>query len=143
MAAPPTWRASLEEQLARCDRGDPAWREAAGHVRAELRAALCECLSPEADRWGFDRRELGSDQDDADLAIDTCRLCGRVWIHYFYEDHIHDTSGRWFRGVIDAERAAGLDAEAARDILHRLPWKLCGGTYYMGRYVTAGGLRRP
>jgi hypothetical protein len=126
----------LEQVLARCEKGDPAWRNAAKLVRAELTARPCACLSP----FGihpFDRRDIGETSRGAELSIDTCR----VWIHYFFEDHIHEYSGRWFRGIVDPNRAAALDADEAVALLNAMPWKLYNGSYYNLRGgATAGTL---
>lgn len=131
------WREALEVELAKCDRRDPAHREAARLVRAELARLPCVCLSLDAHYTVFTRRGLGCDQRGADLAVETCRTCGRAWIWYLEEDH-HENSGRTFHCPVDVARVGSLDADEATALVDGAPWKYGGGSYYRGlRYLTA------
>jgi hypothetical protein len=68
----------------------------------------------------------------ADVVSHKCRRCGRLWLHYRYENEAFSGSGRWFRGVISAEVAESIKAEDALELLTNLDWCIYGGSYFGG-----------
>lgn len=138
MTGDPDWPEALERALRRLAEA-PAGQEAVRLVREELAARPCVCLALNPFYTVFEERYLGTGEHDSEVRIKTCRHCRRVWLHYYYEDNVHDTSGRWYRSMIDPSQVAALDADRARDFLNAAPWKYCGGGYFDGRpFVSVG-----
>jgi hypothetical protein len=93
----------------------------------------CRCMTPPLDYRDFVREELGVDATGgrhADVAIERCRLCGRPWLHYHYENEAFSRSGRWYRGLVTPEQAARATPASALEILAELPWHLYGGSWF-------------
>jgi hypothetical protein len=95
----------------------------------------CECLVLGYVKWEFDEKSLGTDRSWADVALRTCRRCGRIWLYYHYENEGFSKSGRWYRGVVSAQAAQSVETENALELLAKLEWYICGGSYF-------GGVRR-
>ena len=84
---------------------------------------------------GFARSALGVDPDHgrfAEVSLDRCRQCGRLWLHYFFEYEAFRASGRWYRGLVSEEQARTITATTAAAVLEALPWYFAGGSYYDG-----------
>jgi hypothetical protein len=95
----------------------------------------CDCLSGHTYYADFDSDFLGVDQQQgrfADVEIQRCRRCGRLWLHYHFEDEAFTGSGRWYRGVVSPKVAAAVTADNAASILEGLDWYLAGGSYFDG-----------
>jgi hypothetical protein len=98
----------------------------------------CSCLELDYVSWKFDEKYLGSDRYYADISLRRCKHCGRLWLHYHYENEAFSQSGRWYRGLIAPEQAETIAAENALEFLGKLEWYLCGGSYF-GRVFKASG----
>jgi hypothetical protein len=120
-----------DEFLALADRWD-----AAMYVAAKMPAppaAECRCATPPYDHRDFYRTEIGVDEARGrfgDVAVDRCRHCGGVWLHYHYEIEAFSGSGRWYRGLLTPEQAARATPANALQILAELPWHLYGGSFF-------------
>ena len=93
----------------------------------------CRCATPPIDHRDYEAADMGVDDDHgrfADVRIDRCRWCGRLWLHYQHELEAFSRSGRWYRGVVTPEQAAGATAANALSILAKLPWHLYGGSFF-------------
>jgi hypothetical protein len=99
----------------------------------------CACLELAFVRWEFDERYLGTDRYYADISVRTCKLCGRHWLNYHYENEAFTASGRWYRGLIPPDQVDSVSAEGAREFLGKLDWYLCGGSFY-GKVFKASGV---
>lgn len=100
---------------------------------------LCACFSrPNATL--IVKKELGMDQNYAEVSTWRCACCGQSWLKYFYELEAFTASGRWYLGAITAELAEQLIALDAKATLESLDWYFCGGSYFNGRIGRAAGI---
>jgi hypothetical protein len=77
--------------------------------------------------------DLGTDTSNgtyADVALETCKYCGAMWLNYHFEYEHQTASGRWYRGIISREVAQSVTPEAALATLEHLPWWMYGGSYF-------------
>lgn len=90
----------------------------------------CDCSTPpfRADR--FEATELGMDDRYAEIAIETCRTCGRPWLRYRIEDEFRSRSGRWWRVPVPPSERDGMTAANARAFLERQRWGFLGGSHF-------------
>jgi hypothetical protein len=101
----------------------------------------CTCFEPESFRDDFERTVLGHDRRDdtlAEVSLDRCRRCSRVWLHYFVDDPRVPESSRWYRAPVTETMARDLVPQRAAALLEGLPWRLQGGAFHgrRGRRVT-------
>jgi hypothetical protein len=93
----------------------------------------CRCETPPIDHRDYAPADMGVDDDHgrfADVRIDRCRWCGRLWLHYHHELEAFSRSGRWYRGIITPEQAGRATSTNARQVLAELPWHLYGGSFF-------------
>jgi hypothetical protein len=136
------YRALLE--IYRASGASPVFGELEKVVREieRLASESCTCFEPESFRDGFERTVLGHDRRGADalaeVALDRCRRCSRVWLHYFVDDPEVPESSRWYRAPVTEAMAQGLVPQRAAALLESLPWRLQGGAFHgrRGRRVT-------
>lgn len=107
----------------------------------------CPCLALGPMPGSFDETSVGQDPTDgryADVSIRACRLCGRLWLHYFVEHEAFTGSSRWYTGLLPAGAETGLTPERAVPLLESLPWHVHGGSYFghAGRRVSRAGEQR-
>ena len=107
-----------------------------------LGAETCTCFEPESFRDDFERTMLGHDRRGAhalaEVSLDRCRRCGRIWLHYFVEDADVPESSRWYRAPLPEATARELPPERAAALLESVPWRLQGGAFHgrRGRRVS-------
>ena len=102
--------------------------------------ADCTCMVLDYVKWDFDEKPLGRDRNEADVALRTCRHCGRVWLYYHYESEAFSRSGRWYRGLVSAQAAASVGPDDALKSLTKLDWYICGGSYFGGVRRSSGAI---
>jgi GTP pyrophosphokinase len=123
----------------------PLWQEFERVVREieGLAAEDCTCFEAESFRDDFERTMLGLDRARGDalaeVSLDRCRRCGRLWLHYFVEDPGVPESSRWYRAPVTPEMAHELAPDRAVALLESLPWRLQGGAYYGRRGERTSG----
>ena len=101
-------------------------------------AERCACFAGQHDllethQW------LGMDVRFAEVSLLACRVCGTLWLRYFYELEAFTASGRWYLGAIPAERAEALSADNAKETLESLDWYFFGGSYFSGKHGRSSG----
>jgi hypothetical protein len=105
----------------------------------------CTCLQPPFIHTQFHRTFLGVDPQQgryAEVNLDRCRACVRLWLHYHIEFEAESGSGRWYRGLLPWDLAMSITALTAASVLEGLPWYFAGGSYFDGNVRrTAGRLR--
>ena len=106
-----------------------------------MAAETCTCFEPESFRDGFERTVLGHVRRSdalAEVSLDRCGRCARVWLHYFVEHPEVPESSRWYRAPVTAAMAEGLVPQRAAALLESLPWRLQGGAFHgrRGRRVS-------
>lgn len=98
----------------------------------------CRCLKdcpPDGVRhysW-FESTALGVDETSgrfAEVSLERCKACGRLWIRYYVEYEAFSQSGRWAAGLISEQDAATIKPEQVADYLAKLEWCIIGGSYY-------------
>ncbi|HEU0055275.1 MAG TPA: hypothetical protein VFQ39_18940 [Longimicrobium sp.] len=128
-----------DEFVALAGRWDDALALAVAHLEHDGPPAAfdppanCSCLVPPPHFRDFDRRDLGIDEGGgrfADVSMERCRRCGRIWLHYQYEIEAIPRSGRWYRGTVSPEQAERATPESALELLASLAWHLYGGSHF-------------
>jgi len=100
--------------------------------------AACACLELVYVPWESEDKYLGTDEYYAEISLQTCKRCGRIWLRYFYENEAFTKSGRWYRGLVPDDQVESVSAEGAREFLGKLEWYLCGGSFYGKVFKTSG-----
>jgi hypothetical protein len=94
-------------------------------------SSACLCLDGRPSP--SERRFVGVDKTNGrygEVAVERCRSCGRYWLEYRVEYEYLTASGRWFRGLIDAETARLVTPESAVATLDNLEGHFFGGSYF-------------
>ena len=89
----------------------------------------CGCFF-EPNRNLVTQRELGMDENFAEVSLLTCPDCETRWLRYTYEMEAFTASGRWYLGALSEQEAARLTLENAKTMLEELVWYYYGGSYY-------------
>lgn len=118
-------------------------QDAAGPVARHVEVSRssrppCACLEAPGTQLAA-RRALGMDKAYGEATVLVCRLCGRRWLRYFYENEAITGSGRWYLGHIPAARGLGITAGEARQTLASLDWYHTGGSTFEGRTGRGAG----
>lgn len=92
----------------------------------------CECFVAPSTHLSC-TKELGLDNQFAEVSILICQACGQHWLRYFYEVEGFTRSGRWYLGAISAEQASTLTLDQAKETLEQINWYYYGGSYYEGQ----------
>jgi hypothetical protein len=93
----------------------------------------CRCMTPPFFYLDYDSKRIGIDETNGrsgEVTVDTCKACGRMWLHYFVEYESFSESGRWYRGLVTSEMVERLTPEQAPELLASLPWRFYGGSYF-------------
>jgi hypothetical protein len=93
----------------------------------------CRCMTPPFYFLDYDSQSLGVDETNGrfgEVTIETCKACGRKWLHYFVEYPSFSESGRWYRGLVTPEILKLITPERAPELLAGLPWHFSGGSYF-------------
>ena len=105
----------------------------------------CQCSAVDANYHQFLLwRELPCDETDgrfADVRIDACVDCARLWLRYFVEYEAFSKSGRWARGLIEPARAETIRSDEVPSFLAALPRYIRGGSYFSQPEFAAGPMR--
>jgi hypothetical protein len=102
-----------------------------GSMSESSDSSSCACLGgrlPSAER-----RFVGVDRTGGrygEVTVERCGSCGRYWLEYRVEYEFFTASGRWFRGLIDAETAQRVTPESAVATLEALDGYFFGGSYF-------------
>ena len=99
----------------------------------EMMNIKCECFSPDAKFFLFDKYYIGVDETNGrfgDVSIYCCKKCSRLWLHYLVEFEAYSKSGRWYRGLIKSKDKKKIKSNNAIKYLEKLKWYLYGGDYY-------------
>jgi hypothetical protein len=93
----------------------------------------CHCMTPPFHYLDFDSETLGIDETNGrfgEVSVQTCKACGRKWLHYLVEYEAFSKSGRWFHGLVSVEVLRSLRPESAVALLESLLWYFYGGSYF-------------
>lgn len=92
----------------------------------------CICELPTAPYTTFISTAIGCDATNgryADVSLERCTACRRLWLRYHVEYEGFSGSGRWARGLIAPDKAA-ITPETAAAYIDGLDWYLRGGSYF-------------
>lgn len=81
----------------------------------------------------YESRPLGIDDTNgryADVTLNTCVHCGKVWVKYHVEFESFSYSGRWYMGEVTEEVLKTLTPENTVAYLESLPHYFYGGSYF-------------
>jgi len=98
---------------------------------------VCECMDGNARYTQFERSELGTDEHCAEISMDRCRECGRIWLHYYLAFEAFTGSGRWYRGEVGPDMA--FSARNAAAVLAKLKGYWAGGSRFGGKVEWRSG----
>ena len=93
-------------------------------------ATACACARPPFHHSQFERSELGADKYFAEVAVDSCKRCGQLWLHYGLEDPQDSASGRWWRAALEPGQRTALRAQDARAFIEQQYACIAGGSYF-------------
>ncbi|HEU4558400.1 MAG TPA: hypothetical protein VFS20_11145 [Longimicrobium sp.] len=88
----------------------------------------CTCLTPPFWFEDFERTDLGEDASGAEVALETCKVCGRIWLKYLIEEPHYSRSARWWRAAVPEEELSQLSAASAREFIERQASCFVGGS---------------
>src|SRR6266508_5812796 len=108
----------------------------ANHQSAPREACMC-FTAPTSRLVGV--KELGLDNQLAEVAVLICQDCGQHWLRYVYEVEAFTGSGRWCLGAITPEQFTALTVEQAKTTMENLDWYYYDGSYYQGRNGRSSG----
>ena len=103
----------------------------------------CLCLEAESHFCGSQKREIGVDDHYGEVAVWTCKKCGRNWLRYFIEYEYLTAAGRMFTGVISPEAAGNVTAESAVDMFGSMDWYFRGGSAFGEKLLRTTGPLKP
>jgi hypothetical protein len=93
----------------------------------------CACEKPTSNYTEYRSSELGIDHTNgrhAEVSIQQCKLCQRIWIHYFVEFESFSKSGRWYKGIVSKKDRSQITPENAVEFLESLEWYVYGGSFF-------------
>jgi len=130
------WGDAFVELAERFDDAMASGNADANHQSAPREACMC-FTAPTSRLVGV--KELGLDNQLAEVAVLICQDCGQHWLRYCYEVEAFTGSGRWYLGAITPEQFATLTGEQAKAVLEGLGWYYYGGSYFQGRNGRTSG----
>ncbi|MDN5479048.1 MAG: hypothetical protein L0G39_19150 [Chryseobacterium sp.] len=102
----------------------------------------CACEKPTSDYTEYRSSELGIDHTNgryAEVTIQQCKLCQRIWIRYFVEFEHLSKSGRWYKGLVSKKDRLQITPENAVDYLESLEWYVYGGSFFETTGILGSG----
>ncbi|HZP33672.1 MAG TPA: hypothetical protein VFB23_09970 [Candidatus Acidoferrales bacterium] len=105
--------------------------------------AACPCLDAETHFCGFEKKAIGIDEQYGEVAVWTCKNCGRKWLHYFVEYEYLTGAGRMFTGIISPAVLAGITAGNAVDAFEAMDWYFRGGSAFGDTLLRTTGSLKP
>src|SRR5260370_22838762 len=85
----------------------------------------CNCVTRQGVSGAVEERYIGTDRTNgrfADVTVNRCAACGRLWLRYQVEYEHISRSGRSAAGIVDEATASIITPEYAAQVLSRLPW---------------------
>jgi hypothetical protein len=81
---------------------------------------------------GFERTDLGEDVFGAEVSLEACKACGRIWLKYLIEEPHYSHAGRWWRAAVPEEELGEIFAASARQFIERQASCFVGGSGFGG-----------
>jgi len=109
--------------------------ESTGNATSRDGGRECHCILLED--WpsyeDYETTDLGNDPGGgrhAEVSMDRCRACGRVWLTYLLEDASETGSGQWYRCLLTETETARVSARNALGLLESAAWHQYGGSFF-------------
>ncbi|MBV8327694.1 hypothetical protein [Chryseobacterium sp.] len=102
----------------------------------------CACEKPGSNYTEYRSSELGIDHTDGrdgEVTIQQCKLCQRIWIHYFVQHESFSKSGRWYKGIVSKKDRSQITPENAVEYLENLEWYVYGGSFFDDEVTIGSG----
>ncbi|WP_299182172.1 hypothetical protein [uncultured Chryseobacterium sp.] len=102
----------------------------------------CACEAPNSDYTEYRSSELGIDEANgrhAEVSIQQCKLCQRIWVFYSVEFEGFSQSGRWYKGIVSKKDRPNITPQNAVEFLESLEWYVYGGSYFKGTGIFGHG----
>lgn len=93
----------------------------------------CACEKPTASYTEFKTSALGIDQahgKNAEVSIQQCKLCQRIWIRYAFNADSTPESGKWYKGMVSKKDRPQITPENALEYIEGLEWYVYGGGFF-------------
>ena len=90
----------------------------------------CACEKPTSSYTEFRTSELGTDQTPgihAEVSIQQCKLCQRIWICYAVKPEGNAPAVRWYKGIVSKKDRPQITSENALAYLESVEWYVYGG----------------
>jgi hypothetical protein len=111
-------------------------------IGTNTKTLACACDEPDASHQCFITVQSGVDDTNgryADVRLDRCRHCERLWLHYAVVYEGFSRSGRWARGLITEAEAKITGPQDGPAHLEQLPSYIYGGSYFDGQAGVRSG----
>ncbi len=94
----------------------------------------CTCMTPPFSHLDYDTIVLGDDPayTCGEVRVDTCKVCGAMWVNYLIEEPHYTRSGRWWRAPLKEDNFPGLTSANAKAYIEAQEWCFVGGSYHDG-----------
>ncbi len=89
----------------------------------------CACEKPDSSYTEFRSSVLGTGHNgssDAEVSLQQCKLCQRIWIVYTVNSGGEPTTGSWYKGIVSKKNRPHITPENALRHLESLEWYVCG-----------------
>jgi hypothetical protein len=101
----------------------------------------CVCCTPPFKADNYEITDIGIDNTHGrygEVTLMKCKLCGILWINYFYENEAFSQSGRWFKGQITEAFSKTIVPFQVVAYLEHLDGYFLGGSFF--RHSGAWGM---
>ena len=105
----------------------------------------CACEKTDFNYTEFRSSELGIDHTKGrygEVSIQQCKLCQRIWVHYFVEYEHYSKSGRWYKGIVSKKDRPNITPENAIEYLESIEWYVYGGSFFESTGTIGSGSLR-
>lgn len=102
----------------------------------------CACEKPTASYTEFRTSALGIDNThgkNAEVSIQQCKLCQRIWIRYDFNADVTPESGKWYKGMVSKKDRPQITPENALEYLESLEWYVYGGGFFKNTTAFGAG----
>ncbi|WP_267402836.1 MULTISPECIES: hypothetical protein [unclassified Chryseobacterium] len=99
----------------------------------KVQKLACACEKPTSNYTEYRTSELGTDHThgrNAEVSIQQCKLCQRIWIHYSIKSENLPETEKWYKGIVSKKDRPQITPENAVEFLESLEWYVFGGSYF-------------
>ena len=89
----------------------------------------CKCKTPPYSYLDYEIIELDKN-NQGQARLQTCKICGSVWVNYLIEEPHYTKSGRWWRAEIQSSDFGYLKIENVKSYIESQESCFVGGSFY-------------